>query len=307
MNHLPWNILTRLSPWQSVPVVAAAVVSRLKRLVSLDTAATWDVLQFVSMNHGSFRSIAGRIELELPGRPGERGTKFRLRHGSTDFRVFKLVYVDQEYAPLIAEVRRKFPRQVELVIDAGANAGFTSVLLANSFPNARVFSVEPSPANVAALQANADINHLDKRIVSLQGGLWPEAAFLRISTGFRDGREWSLAVQETAENDPVASRAITFDDILRLAGQSRIDVLKMDIEGAERLWFESRSRFEELLGRTEALAIEVHPEAIDPMVVLEALDSMNFFHMRIGETVFAFSRSWHAVEVPWQVNGLPSR
>lgn len=303
MNHLPWNILTRLSPGQSAPALAAAVVSRLKRMVSLDTAAVWDVLQYVSMKKGEFRSIAGGIEVELPGRPGEGGAKFRLRHGSTDFRVFKLVYLDQEYAPLIAEVRRKFPRKVELVIDAGANAGFTSVLLANSFPDARVFSVEPSPGNVTALRANADINNLGHRIVPMQGGLWPDAAFLRISTGFRDGREWSLAVQETAENDPAASRAITFDDILRLAGQSRIDVLKMDIEGAERLWFESRSRFVDLLGRTEALAIEVHPEAIDPIVVLEALDAMNFFHMRVGETVFAFSRNWYAVEVPWQVDG----
>ena len=70
------------------------------------------------------------------------------RAGSSDIDVFKHVYTLRGYKCLdnIADPR--------LIIDCGANAGFSTSYFLNRFPKAHVIAIEPDPANFKLLVRN---------------------------------------------------------------------------------------------------------------------------------------------------------
>src|SRR5262245_452689 len=65
------------------------------------------------------------------------------RPGTSDETVFWQVFVDLQYAALVP---RAAPR---LILDCGANVGYTASYFLTRFPSARVFAVEPDPGNAA--------------------------------------------------------------------------------------------------------------------------------------------------------------
>jgi hypothetical protein len=73
--------------------------------------------------------------------------------------------------------------------------------------------------------------------------------------------EWSRQVVECVADDPAAFQAVSIGDLVRQANAPRINILKIDIEGAESVVFEDVDR-QEWLDRTDAIAIELHDDTI---------------------------------------------
>ena len=65
-----------------------------------------------------------------------------IRGGSTDFVALKQIFVQGEHSYL--EHIRHRPR---VVLDAGANVGFSSVYFNLLFPTARIYALEPDEDN----------------------------------------------------------------------------------------------------------------------------------------------------------------
>jgi FkbM family methyltransferase len=148
---------------------------------------------------------------------------------------------------------------VRTIVDAGANVGTASVFLLNAYPNARVIALEPDAGNFEMLQRN--LSYYRPRATALRQALWHRHERLAIDRGhFRDGGEWSIQVKQVKGDGTGAGEVegVTLPELMRAHQLDTVDILKVDIEGAERVVFEDSVTG--CLSRIGALAIELHDE-----------------------------------------------
>jgi FkbM family methyltransferase len=205
---------------------------------------------------------------------------FSIRTHTSDVFVFDQVFVDEEYAPL---TRQTAPR---LIIDCGANIGCTSIYLLNRYPNARLIAVEPDADNARVCAAN--LAPFGPRAEVVPAGVWHRTALLRVERGgFRDGREWSFQVRECRPGEPGEIEAVGIPALLERTGCDRIDILKIDVEGAERHLFAEGCH--DWLSRIDCLAVEAHDDECRD-TVMRAIARYQFNVVRRRETIFCFQR-----------------
>jgi FkbM family methyltransferase len=176
---------------------------------------------------------------------------FHFRHATTDKYVMADVLLDAQYDCLTGR------RNVRTILDIGANIGAASVVLLNAYPNATLLALEPDPGNFSVLQKN--IAPYGARAIALRSALWHHAEPLSIERGaFRDGGEWSFQVRSNTGGDAEVE-GVTLAELMQRYGLNGIDILKVDIEGAERYVFESS--ISPCLPRIACIAIELHDDA----------------------------------------------
>ena len=199
------------------------------------------------------------------------------RPGATDFPVFRQIFVEQEYS-CIDDLAN-----VGLVIDCGANVGYSSAYFLAHFPCCMVIALEPDPDNFEMMELN--LKCYGDRSRRIRAGVWSHTGTLKLSdTKFRDGREWSRQVVECEPGDRGAFPAIDIGTILDDSEYDRISILKVDIEGAEAIMF--ASNYESWLDRVDNLVIELHPDSQfgDALSVFDkALAGRRFTRRRCGE------------------------
>lgn len=213
--------------------------------------------------------VRGRGKGEFP--LFDTDVKVRVRRGSSDRNVFNQVFVYREYD------HPELPASAELIVDAGANVGYSAVFFACKYPGATVVAIEPEDANFEALQANT---RRHPSIKPLKAALWPTRTELAIA----DPKAEAWAFQ-TVEAKGGGVPATTISDILDEYGRD-IDILKIDIEGAERELFEQGA--EAWLGRVGTLVIELH-DHLRPgcsEAVTSALGDRSSRRFTKGENVF---------------------
>jgi FkbM family methyltransferase len=158
---------------------------------------------------------------------------------------------------------------VNLIIDAGANIGDTSVWYATRFPKALVIAIEPDAANLSVLQKNCA--PYGKNIQVMNAALWPVPKRSLVMSGAFVGTQ----VREEPESNGSNCPSIDPMTILRDSGRDTIDIFKIDIEGAELALFSEDC--DPWLSRTRNIAIEIHsPEARE--AVLSATKRNGFKH-----------------------------
>lgn len=186
--------------------------------------------------------------------------RVRLRSHTSDISVLSELLLGDEIAYL-----PEMP-DAKTVIDLGANIGLSYRWLRFRYPGARFVCVEPAEDNLEILKANAAEDCVvicaciggRERTVELVGG---------------DG-EWGYRMRDS---DSGTTPVITMDQLLRDVGAERIDILKCDIEGAEReLFSECRS----WIGRVRAMVVECHHPTITADELLDLLDA-NDSHLRV--------------------------
>ena len=191
------------------------------------------------------------ISLRLFGSP-KRRYKVRLRgHShpvylrggrSTDATTLYEVMVTQEYAFQAALDSPAF------IIDGGANVGMASVFFLNRYPSAQVIAIEPDPANFDLCRQN--LAPYEDRATVIQGAIWKKEGHLALEP---NEQEWLVRVRD---DRPGSVRAVTMSSLM--ADASQVDILKLDIEGAEGEVFASGAP--EWLSRVRNIAIELHGE-----------------------------------------------
>ncbi len=188
------------------------------------------------------------------------------RAKSSDLYVFDQIFVDREYRCLDGL------KNVRTIIDAGANVGYSSAYLLSRFPNAQVIAIEPDADNFAMLQRNLAV--YQDRAQLIHGAVWSEDTMLDFSDSFQGtGDEWARQVG-TARDGTGSVTAMSIPSILNKAGWDKVDLLKMDIEGAEEAVFGASDIG--WMDRVGAMVIEIHgPEcraALDRAVEGRAYD-----------------------------------
>jgi FkbM family methyltransferase len=168
------------------------------------------------------------------------------------------------------------------VIDGGANIGMASRVFASRWPEAQIVAVEMEPGNFGALRRNcADM----PKIEPVHAALWSEPGTVGISseklgeTGFRvDSSDATTTVP-----------AVTIDMLADARGWDTIDLVKLDIEGAEREVLTTANRW---LHRVHTLAVELHERfAPGAQAAFDALIDRDMWDVREhGEYVIATRR-----------------
>jgi FkbM family methyltransferase len=122
------------------------------------------------------------------------------------------------------------PKTVETIIDCGANIGMSSLYFASAYPSAKIYSVEADPENFAILRSNTMGN---PRIVPIHGCI---VTMPQETAAFNNhGPAWGRKVSgNSGTGNTIYVPAVTLDALLAKHGIARVDLLKMDIEGAER-------------------------------------------------------------------------
>ncbi len=170
------------------------------------------------------------------------GVKFPLtiRMQTSDHRVFSDIFQRHEYL-------FNPPQTPSTIVDAGANVGFASIYFANRWPNARIVAIEPDPANFEVLVENGKPY---QNITPVQAAVWKVNAKLDL---FDPGKgAWGLQTKVSADG---RVDGLTLPEIMRRYDMPQIDVLKMDIEGAEREVFEGCADWIDRIG---SLTVEIH-------------------------------------------------
>lgn len=157
------------------------------------------------------------------------GPDVRLRSHTTDISVLGELLVGGSYARVPALAGG----HVGSVVDLGANIGLTSRWMAQLWPGASLVCLEPEPGNVSSLRHNVLALGGAARVVEACVGGRERRVRLASTTG-----EHGFAMVEGAATGPEVD-VITMDHVLAQGGVGAIDVLKCDIEGAERELFAS--------------------------------------------------------------------
>jgi FkbM family methyltransferase len=210
---------------------------------------------------------------------------------TSDLSVFKQVCVDNEYSLLIDLVKAKLPSGKITMIDGGANIGLTSIALkVNLSPSydIEVFLVEPFDENIEQINKNIELQKIDSFTV-FKAGITNKPGYLDLDYKFRDSLEWSVQVKESLYETQLI--AIEICQILDQAKWNFVDILKLDIEGAESNLFQDRNYAKMFLSRVRLIAIEIHKEYISEEVVLEILRDEGFHMTPHGELHIGYNNN----------------
>jgi FkbM family methyltransferase len=123
------------------------------------------------------------------------------------------------------------PRPGDFVLDVGAGVGDTTLLFSELVGNAgRVVAIEAHPGTFRWLERVCRINGLDN-VTALQVAVSDREGELLMSD---DETLENTVLDEQGDVPHVTVRARRLDDVVRELGIEEIDLLKMNIEGAER-------------------------------------------------------------------------
>jgi FkbM family methyltransferase len=165
-----------------------------------------------------------------------------IRLGTSDVEVYRDTFLKQEYDyPTIFSPRT--------IVDVGANCGMTSVFYANRYPAATVVAVEPEASNYAALVRNT---RSYPNITPVHGALWSADGQVEVFPPWPRWKQWGKWGFRIRKGK--GCRAFTLTTLMREAGMETVDILKIDVEGAEREIFSSC----DWMDKVRLLAIELH-------------------------------------------------
>lgn len=116
---------------------------------------------------------------------------------------------------------------VPVIIDGGANVGYSALFFAESYPEALVIALEPDQSTVASLKRNvAD----EPRVRSIHAALWSHTDGIRLQST-ADG-SWGHFVSDGDSGELIPS--VTLHGLFAENPEWRPLIVKLDIEGAEK-------------------------------------------------------------------------
>jgi FkbM family methyltransferase len=162
-----------------------------------------------------------------------------------------------------------------VVIDVGAHVGYYTLLAASLVGDqGRVFAFEPDAGNYSLLLENINLNghscaRAFRQAVADRGG---STSFFLSAWG--SDRNSLYQDNSGLEAQRVEVEAVTLDDFLAAAGNPIVDLVKMDIEGAELVALQG---MKETLKRTRRLILEFSPLSVQasPSNPEELLDMLS--------------------------------
>lgn len=174
-----------------------------------------------------------------------------LRPGTSDIATFRQIFISKEYES------PHLPNDVRTIVDLGANIGLSVVFFGMRFPCARIVAVEPDADNYRSLQAN--VAALGDRVSTIKAAAWSMDGEIELEFEDAEGNaldSWGLRVSEKDTKSSNPTKCYSIETLINLFELTNIDILKVDIEGAEYEVFSNDPK--SWLPRVNVIFIETH-------------------------------------------------
>lgn len=212
-------------------------------------------------NTGSWiTSVRNRvIMLTRPHRPGRKrivrvdfaglDAPVHVRMGSPDLWILDEIFRAGEYKAVV----QSDLGDVRQIVDLGSNAGISIRYWLKRWPDARVIGVEPDEFNFEVAGLNAREHRGGANVQMVQACVAGSERLVSLDRGNNETKY--MMSDEPAPSGGI--QALTLSRILASCNAlPTIDLMKIDIEGAEREVFEHCADW---IGRVRHMVIEVHP------------------------------------------------
>ena len=292
-NHTPSIMkvfdLKRINAAMGAQVVAAYFNSKLlrRKLVGKQQEALFYFQYLSKLKIYHKKEVGDYFLVESP----QYGQFYLRKPFSSDYKVFRQIFSDKEYLEFAKLIEQNCTSDTIWMIDGGANIGLTTIYLNHFFRGKKKIKsimVEPFKENIESAKLNMEIQGIDG-VYFERAGLHNKKCFLKIDHSYRDGMEWSIQIIETPEQTDLES--IEIQEIIDKYQLPTVDVLKLDIEGAERFLFEDEAYASNFLKKVTVFAIELHKEYPVEDKVLDVLRRNNFEPKKYLHTYIAAKKA----------------
>jgi FkbM family methyltransferase len=174
---------------------------------------------------------------------------FHLRTYAGDIQIFYDIFWRSIYqlpAPLFS--------QAKTIVDLGAHVGLTAAYFNMHCPQATVYCIEADENNYDLLTKNLQPAIANGKTVPLHAAITDKNALVYIQ---KSARSYNSQLADTITNFPV--KGIRMEQFLEENHLTHIDIIKIDIEGAEAVLFNDDTAW---LAITDTILIEIHSEEI---------------------------------------------
>jgi FkbM family methyltransferase len=177
-----------------------------------------------------------------------------LRREGSDKDNFREIVIDRVYDGVTDKIQ-----DCRYVIDLGANIGLAARLFAARYPLCRILAVEPHPGNYKLLEKNLSELVGMGRCRTVRAAVWDRKARLAVAPP-PEGEDcyYAMFVYETLEEGVQVVDALTMTELIEQSGFPVVDLLKVDIEGAEVSLFRGGLSW---LTQIHTIAIEFHGDS----------------------------------------------
>lgn len=168
-----------------------------------------------------------------------------------------MLFIDDIYEPNETSLWLKYSKRASTIIDIGANVGYYSLLAASVNKTATIIGFEPISKTYNRFVENIEINRY-KNITAVRNAVSNTSGKIRINIGNENNWGMSSINQHDYLSDLYEDiESITLDEYVKNSNINVIDLIKIDIEGAE---------FNALLGMRNLLEVK------SPIIFLEVLE-----------------------------------
>jgi FkbM family methyltransferase len=208
-------------PWTKAPAGSGALLQRIGRFLASPTRK-----KYITLANRARRIFpAMPIPLRLPFGAWWLAEKSALDH--------ELIY--SEFERMETAFVTRLLRRDMTVVDAGAHHGLYTLLASKRVGwDGRVIALEPSPRECERLEKHLRMNRCSNtELVPCALGEDPGEADLYLVDGFQD---WCNSLRPPVVDEPIRTVRVSvrrLDDVLAEWGVTKVDFLKLDVEGAE--------------------------------------------------------------------------
>jgi len=148
-----------------------------------------------------------------------------------------------------------------LIVDVGMNVGDFAVLAIATNPHSQIIGIEADKQTAILAQLNGRTNK-GRHWAVYNRAAWSDNKDIFIETG-------SASVSsKVSEEGSVPVQGIDLRTIWTLLPQDKVDIMKIDIEGAEERFLSSQP---ELLNKVRHLIVEIHPQSCNEINIRNLL------------------------------------
>jgi len=207
---------------------------------------------------------------------------------------FKEIFVDEIY-------KFESSSDAPIIYDCGANIGISALFFKKLFPKAKIKAFEADPQIASILKSNLQKNNIND-VEVIEKAVWINYEGIYFGVEGADGG----SIYKTNDRKIIVE-SIKLKDFID--AESKIDFLKMDIEGSE---FEVIKDCDKSLGKVKNIFIEYHsfrnmPQKLSEILKILEANNFRYYLQNVTYKKYPFMSNNEILEMDFQINIFGSK